>query len=130
MVKKCLLVLLLIATQAAAADRVWYFPALPYGPGRWSLLKIANNDKQPQDVKLDVFDEQGAPIPIDSPVHLKAGETREIRIEKDSKRSEFCWARLEAAKKGAAKLTIEAATERLTGNAIERFTRRNEEPST
>ncbi len=127
---KHLPLLLWFALQAPAADRVWYFPALPYGPDRWSLLKIVNNDRQPQDVKLDVFDEQGAPIAIESPVHLKAGETREIRIEKDSKRSEFCWARLEAAKKGASKLTVEAATERLMGNVIERFTRRNEEPST
>src|SRR4051812_46757207 len=103
MLMKWLALLLWFATQAAASDRVWYFPALPYGPGRWSLLTIANNDKQPQDVRLEVFDEQGVPIPIESPVHLKAGETREIRIEKDSKRSEFCWARLEAAKKGAGK---------------------------
>ncbi len=82
------------------------------------------------DVTVDAYDEQGARMPVSAIVHLDGGEVRVIRLEKNTDSNELSWVRVEARKERAESLVVEADTERLAGNIIERLTRHDDTPST
>ena len=52
--------LLAMATSLCAAPlRVWNFPALVYGPGRWSVLTITNRSQVARSIAIEAFDNHG-----------------------------------------------------------------------
>src|SRR5580698_3726165 len=57
------------------------FPTLSYGPGSWSLIRLANPADSPKSLKVEVYRGNGERLPIDSMYTLKSGETIDIRLD-------------------------------------------------
>ena len=107
----------------AAPERTWYVPALGYGPGAWSILRIHNRSVAPQSVRVEVYRENADRIALEPQVTVAPGATREIRIDGVSSTDQLCWAKV-VERAGNPALEIQASVELLEGNALEEFPRR------
>lgn len=123
-------ILLALPLTAASAPRTIAIPALSFGQGRWSVLKLVNHSNSPHPLTVEVYRENGAKLPLGGPLLLQPNETREIRLEAETdKPRELCWAKVvdPAANDSAVEAT--ATLEVLQGNTIESFSRPPAEPS-
>jgi hypothetical protein len=122
--KRALLLLGLAACMAAGADeRVWYFGALLYGPEQWSLIKVTNTSDAVRSASLEIYEQNGRRLPSSQELQLQPGESREVRVEAAVAETRLGWARITASAKDSKALKIEAAVEKLSGNAIDRVSR-------
>ena len=124
-----LLAVLLVSTMGwgqASIDppdgRTWYVPALGYGPGAWSVLRIGNRSAAPETVQVEIHRENGERLPLDPQVTVPPGATREIRIDGASSTDQLCWAKV-VQPPGNRPLQIQASVEILHGDALEEFPR-------
>ena len=129
-IASALLSLVSLAAQLPAQDLpTWYFPALTYGANRWSLVKVTNNSTKPREIRLDVYDQQGQPMPVTGSMVLQPGEAHEVRIEKQIAGTGLAWARILALQPKKKELKVEVSSERLVGNAIDHLDRHDEQLS-
>jgi len=122
----CLL-LLGAMVAANAAPRTIEIPALSYGPGRWSIIKLTNPSAEARAVTVDVYRQNGDKMALGGDLMLKARETLELRVEAETEKSrEMCWARIIDL---AGDVEAAAVLEVLRGNSIESFDRPPHETS-
>lgn len=110
------------------SGRTWYVPALGYGMGAWSILRISNRSAAPETVGVEVYRENGDRIPLEPQVTIAAGATREIRIDPNSSTDQLCWARV-VEPPGKPPVEVQASIEILEGNTLEEFARRPHQAS-
>jgi len=91
------------------------------------VIKITNNGPTIQPIAIQAFDATGTPIPLESPVNISPGESRDVRLPPPPKGTSFGWANVSAPPKDADRLHVEASVERVTGNHIQSV-RRSAEP--
>lgn len=106
----------------APSGRAWYVPALGYGTGAWSVLRIGNRSGVPETVRVEVYGENGNLILLEPEVTIAPGATREIRIDGASSTDQLCWAKV-VEPPGTPPIEIQAAVEILEGNSLEEFPR-------
>lgn len=116
------------ASTAPSADRAWYVPALGYGPGAWSVLRIGNRSAAPETVQVEVYRENGERLPLEPQITVAPGATREIRVDGSSSTDQLCWAKV-VQPPGGPPLQIGASVEILHGDALEEFPRQPHQPS-
>jgi hypothetical protein len=110
-------------TAADSAVRTWYVPALGYGPNAWSIVRLTNSSDAARPVRIEVFRENGEPLPFDPEITVAPGSSRDLRIEMPSSKEEWCWVRISAPGQDSPALEVRAFLEILRGNAIEDFPR-------
>lgn len=118
-------VLIVPGLLAQTTSRVRYIPALAYGPGVWSILRLMNSGTMPQTVGLEVYREDGNRLPIEPAFEVQPGATREIRIDGGTATEEICWARVTLPDAVEAR----GAVEILKGDTLEDFSRGTHELS-
>ena len=118
---------ILWAQLPAGGEHVWQIPALAYGTNMWSILRLTNRSAAEVSLRLEVYRENGEPLPIAGAWNLGPREMREIRIDSPGGAEESCWARL--TELSDATVDVEASVEFLKGNALESFPRQAKEPS-
>jgi hypothetical protein len=120
-----------IADKPPAPDifgRVWNIPALSYGPNEWSVLRLTNQAEIPRLVQVDVYSEKGDRLPIGPEFMLDPHQALDIRIDRNSRREEMCWARVIS--DGLGGLTVTPIVEILSGNDLFEYPRDAREFST
>lgn len=105
------------------ALRTWYLPALGYGPTAWSIVRITNSSAFARSAHIEVFREQGEPLPFEPEITVPARSSRDIRIEKPGSAEELCWARVSEPDEHLPPLEVKGILEILRGNTIEDFNR-------
>lgn len=103
--------------------RVWTIPALAYGPDVWSVLRLANSSELPRSVNVDVYTQTGERLPVGPDYVLQPHQSLDIRIDKATRREEWCWARVVDRSDSPGELDVTAYLEILTGNQIADFPR-------
>lgn len=127
-VRICLFAVMCLAvcwgqTPADRSGTTWYVPALGYGSGAWSILRISNRSALAETVRVEVYRESGERIPLEPQADIAPGATREIRIDGPSSTDQLCWAKV-VQPPGNPPLEIQASIEILRGNVLEEFVRR------
>jgi hypothetical protein len=61
--------------------RIVYLPAIGYGSGQWSVVKIANSGEERTPVRLEVYRSDGSTHPASSEFMVEPNGEKEIRIE-------------------------------------------------
>jgi hypothetical protein len=110
-------------TAPDAAVQTWYVPALGYGPNAWSIVKFTNSSDAPRSVRIEVFRENGEPLPVDPEITVAPGSSRDLRIERPGSQDELCWVRITEPAGDRPALEIRGLLEILKENAIEDFPR-------
>ena len=95
---------------------VWNIPALSYGPNEWSVVRLTNQAEIPRSVRVDVYSERGERLPIGPEFMLEPHKPLDVRIDRNSRREEMCWARVVS--DGLGGLTVTPIVEILNGNEL------------
>lgn len=103
--------------------RTWYLPALGYGPTAWSIVRITNSSAFARSAHIEVFREQGEPLPFEPEITVPGRSSRDIRIEKPGSSDELCWVRISEPDEYLPPLEVKGFLEILRGNTIEDFNR-------
>jgi len=102
-----------------APVRTRYIPALAYGPNLWSIVRLTNAGSARQPVRIEVFREDGTPLPVGPVFEVEPGMSADVRVDGKSSEYEMCWARVALADGVGARGFVEV----LEGNALEDFPR-------
>lgn len=111
-----------------AFNRVWDIPALSYGPNEWSVLRLTNQAEISRSVRVDVYSERGDRLPIGPELMVDPHQSVDIRIDRNSRKEEMCWARVVS--DGLGGLTVTPIVEILSGNELFDYPREPREFST
>lgn len=104
-------------------EPIQVFANLSYGPNAWSLLSLNNPSTFIKSARVDIYRSDGKPIRSGRVVTLAPNQSLDIRIEKQARAVELCWARVEdtSKSKSGQPLQASARVERVVGNKLEDF---------